>query len=326
MILLICVHNLRLVEPTGRGVQIADGVYLTNECSTQVERILSRPFRLAMGGNECSSLLTAPAAIYSKDLPNEPDPDQAVQTLTMCLQLLRAFFMALWVIKDNAVNCEMGFLEHDVPGQGLTHASNFIAALFSNARGDKDETKFRVAEIRQARQYFTDFFLPVMFGLEVGGNVFEGPKKTRPAVVSAKGTHRLPRFLYFLTAARCAEDLGVKVSLYMTCLEIMFSTEATELTHRLSERVAFFLRREPTERLAVYKSLRRAYDIRSKVVHGSVMSEKKQKEVPEVASEIDELLRQLILRLISDEASRRVFDMEDTKFEDYFARLTIGIL
>src|SRR3972149_4244643 len=123
MILLACVHNLRLVEPTGRGVQIADGVYLTNECSTQVERILSRPFRLAMGGNECSSLLTAPAAIYSKDLPNEPDPDQAVQTLTMCLQLLRAFFMALWVIKDNAVNCEMGFLEHHVPGQGLTHAS-----------------------------------------------------------------------------------------------------------------------------------------------------------------------------------------------------------
>ena len=270
MILLACVHNLRLAEVKGRGVQIADGVYLTNECSTQIARILSRPFRLAIGGNECVSLLTGPAAVYWKDLPNEPDPVQAIQSLTTWLQLLRAFFMALWVTKDNSVNCEMGFLEHDVPGQGLTHASNFIAALFSNARGDKDETEFRLAEIRQARQYFSDFFLPVMFGLEVGGSVSEVSKMTRPTVVSAKGIHRLTRLLYFLTAARCADDLGVKVSLYMTCLEIMFSTEAAELTHRLSERVAFFLRREPTERLAVYKSLRRAYDIRSKVVHGSV--------------------------------------------------------
>jgi len=327
MILLAAIHNLRLSEPTGRGVQIADGLYLTNECSTQLERILSRPFRLAIGGNECDSLLTGPAAVYWKDVPNEADPLQAVQTLTMWLKCLHGFFMALWVAKDNAVNCEMGFLEHDVPGQGLTHASNFIAALFSNARGGKDEVEFRLTEIRQARQYFSDFFLPVMFGLQVGsGSALEITMKTRPAVVSAKGVHRLPRFLYFLSAARSADDLGVKVSLYMTCLEIMFSTEPTELTHRLSERVAFFLRRDPAERLAVYRSLRRAYDIRSKVVHGSVMSEQKQKGLPDVAREIDALLRELVLKVIVDQASRQVFDMDDTDFEDYFARLTIGIL
>ena len=74
------------------------------------------------------------------------------------------------------------------------------------------------------------------------------------------------------------------------------------------------------------KSLRRAYGIRSKVVHGSVMSEQKQKWLPDVASEIDALLRELVLKVIVDQASRQVFDMNDTDFEDYFARLTIGIL
>ncbi len=92
MILLAAVYNLRLSEPTGRGVQIADGLYLTNECSTQLERILSRPFRFAIGGNECVSLLTGPAAVYWKDVPNEADPLQAVKTLTMWLKCLRGFF------------------------------------------------------------------------------------------------------------------------------------------------------------------------------------------------------------------------------------------
>ena len=297
---------------------------MTNDCSTQIERILSHQFRLAIGGNECICLLKGPATVYWNDLQNEPDPDQDASHSDEWLQLLRAFFMALWVIKDNAVNCEMGFLEHNVPGQGPRYASNFIAGLFSNARGNKDQTKFRLTEIRQARQYFSDFFLPVMLGLKPGENALEVPNRARPAVVSAKGIHRFPRLLYFLTAARCADDLGVKVSLYMTCLEILFSTEATELTHRLSERVAFFAA-GPAERLMIYKSLRRAYDIRSKVVHGSVMSAKKQEELPEMASEIDELLRQLILKLISNEASRRVFAMNDTDFEDYFTRLTVGI-
>src|SRR5438309_6003726 len=296
-------------EPTGKGIQIAEDVYLTNECSGQLDRILSRPFRFAIGGNECVSLLRGSAAAYCKDLPNEPDPTKAVRFLTTWLQILRAFFMALWVVRDNAVNCELGFLEHDVPSQGLTHASNFIAALFSTARGGTDRITFSIADVRRAREYFSSFFLPVMYGRDVGSGIaFEPPMKPPPAVISAKGVHRLPRLLYFLGAARCATDLGVKVSLYMTCLEILFSTEANELTHRLSERVAFFLRRDPGERFAVYKRLRRAYGIRSKVVHGSVMSEGIQKELPEVATDIDELLRQLILTIISDEAARGVFD------------------
>ena len=70
--------------------------------------------------------------------------------------------MALWLVRDNAVNRELGFLEHDVPVQGPTHASNFIAALFSNARGATEPVAFSVDEVRQAAGYFKSFFLPVM--------------------------------------------------------------------------------------------------------------------------------------------------------------------
>jgi Apea-like HEPN len=127
-----------------------------------------------------------------------------------------------------------------------------------------------------------------------------------------------------LSGARSANDLGVKVSLYMTCFEIMFSTETTELTHRLSERVAFFLFREPVDRIAAYRRMKRGYGIRSKVIHGSVLADSLQKELADASAEIDELLRQLVLKVASDSAARRVFEMDDNKLEDYFTRLAIG--
>jgi hypothetical protein len=255
MILIAGIHNLRILAPTGKGVHILDGMYVTNE-PAQVDKMLIRQLRLAIGGNESVSMLRGGTAAYWKDLPNEPDTEKALQLLTTWLNCLRSLFMALWLVRDNSVNCELGFLEHDVPGQGVTHASNFIAALFSNARGSAEPVAFSVDEVRQAAEYFKTFFLPVMFGLppspEAAAEVpFEC--RTRPPLISARGVNRLSRLLYFLSAARSANDLGVKVSLYMTCFEIMFATETTELAHRLSERIAFFLYRQPPDRLAAYR-------------------------------------------------------------------------
>jgi len=327
MLVIAGIHNLRILAPTGRGVHILDGMYITNE-PAQVDKLLTRHLRLAIGGNECVSMLTGGTAAYWKDLPNEPDVTKALQLLTMWLNWLRSFFMALWLVRDNSVNCELGFLEHDVPGQGVTHESNFIAALFSNARGSTGSVAFSVEEVRQAAGYFKTFFLPVMFGMapntEFAAEVLPG-KSARPILISAKGVNRLSRLLYFLSAARSANDLGVKVSLYMTSFEIMFSTETTELTHRLSERVAFFLYREPADRLAAYRRVKRGYNIRSKVIHGSVLSDSLQKELADASGEIDELLRQLVQKIASDAAARQVFEMDDGKLEDYFTRLAIGM-
>ncbi len=327
MLLIAAIHNLHIPAPTAKGIHILDGIYVTNE-TTQVEKLLSRHLRMAIGGNECVSMLSGGTAAYWKDLPNEPDVTKALQSLTTWLHCLRSLFMALWLVRDNSVNCELGFLEHDVPGQGLTHASNFIAALFSNARGGTDPVAFSIDEVRQAAGYLRTFFLPVMFGLPPDTELtVESPlaQPLRPGLVSAKGVNRLSRLLYFLSAARSATDLGVKVSLYMTCFEIMFSTETAELTHRLSERVAFFLCLEPGDRLATYLRMRRGYKIRSTVIHGSVLSGSQQNELADASAELDELLRQLVYRLASDGTARRVFEMDDRQLEDYFTRLAIGM-
>jgi len=326
VLLVAGVYDLWIPESTGRGILLDENLYLTNQCSTELGKLLSREFQAAIGTIERSHLLKGNAAAYWKNVPNQADPQPI---LKRWLQLLDAFFMALWTVRDNAVNCELGFVEHDVPGHGLAHSSNFKAALFVTARGKRERVTFSLEEVRLAREYFEKFFLSASFGipLEQGGQFQQShiQAASRAAVASAKGVHRIQRLMYFLTAARCSPDLGVKISLYMTCLEIMFSDKnVTEVSHRMSERVAFFLFRDPSERLEKYGRLKKAYDVRSKVVHGSVVSEGTQKEMPDVASDIDGLLRELVLRLMQDAAARAVFDLDDKAFEAYFARLTLG--
>ena len=187
MLLIAGIHHLRIVGPTGRGVHIGEDMYVTNE-SAQVDKRLSRELRVAIGGNELLSLLTTGTAAYWKDLPNEPAAAKGVRLLTTWLTLLRSFFMALWLIRDNPVNCELGFLEHDVPGQGTTHASNFIAALFSSARGTMEAIAFSVDEVRKAGEYFRSFFFPTMTGLQIDsdGAPAYPPSDRRPALRAQK--------------------------------------------------------------------------------------------------------------------------------------------
>jgi hypothetical protein len=71
--------------------------------------------------------------------------------------------------------------------------------------------------------------------------------------------------------------------------------------------------------------MKRGYNVRSKVIHGSVLSDSLQKELADVSGEVDGLLRQLVQTIASDSAARRVFEMDDGKLEDYFTRLAVGM-
>src|SRR5205814_574151 len=109
----------------------------------------------------------------------------------------------------------------------------------------------------------------------------------RIQIVNARNVPRLLRAQYFCQAARSEADLGVKISLYMTCLEILFSNDASELAHKLSERIACFLATDPKQRKAIFGTIKRAYNIRSKVVHGDVVTAKHLEESDTMSQQVD---------------------------------------
>lgn len=52
-------------------------------------------------------------------------------------------------------------------------------------------------------------------------------------------------------------------------LEALLSTQSTEITHTLAERVALLTEKKATKRLGVYKAVKDLYRVRSKIVHGN---------------------------------------------------------
>ena len=107
-------------------------------------------------------------------------------------------------------------------------------------------------------------------------------------------TGRAGRSIYFLQGARQAAALSVKVANYCTSFEALLSTDTTELSHRLSERLAWLLANSASERLSIFRTVKGAYGIRSRAVHGAHLSKQKIRDELIVAStNCDDLLRRL---------------------------------
>ena len=90
---------------------------------------------------------------------------------------------------------------------------------------------------------------------------------------------------------------------YMVAFEALFMKETQELRHRLSVRIARFLKGEYDERKDLYSKFKRIYDIRSKIVHGNSITPKELKKLAveslsELISEVEEQLRKSIKTFI----------------------------
>lgn len=138
----------------------------------------------------------------------------------------------------------------------------------------------------------------------------------------SKNLSRLSRFVGFIEASRSESNLGIRISLYMTCLEILFTTDASELTQKLSQRVACFLSDSKAERISTFRTIKRAYLIRSTVVHGDCLKPRLEAELSNICVEIDDILRRLFNLIMSDPQHKAIFGKNDQDLEDYFLNLT----
>jgi Apea-like HEPN len=139
-----------------------------------------------------------------------------------------------------------------------------------------------------------------------------------------KESARFSRFLYFLSGARIQEDISVRLSQYMTTLEVLFGTDPSELVHKLSERVAFFLGEDAPSRRRIFDIVRNAYKIRSKIVHGDAVAAKDIEKARDISSEVDQLVRKVGLKILADPELKERFNRNKENLEEYFTELVMG--
>jgi len=309
--------HIRVSDSLGRGERLGEDIFLTNDAET-IKKLITPTMLRAFGGLEMVALAEAGIAAYRlAELPGPPSREGAERAVLEFLLDLRKFQVALWLVCDNAASIERAFLEWPHRGRNPIASTNDWDALCTTASGTRDIATFTREEFRTARKLHGTLWAKEDVGQ------FRAGEPTEPT------SKRFSRALYFLQGARRSAALSIKVAEFCSAFEALLSTDSSELSHKLAERLAWIVAPSPDARFALFRRLKTAYSIRSTAVHGATLTQKKiEAELQAAARDCDDLLRQLFLKIGERPDLRRLYIESEAKVEDLEAalvRITLGV-
>lgn len=169
--------------------------------------------------------------------------------LWLILSWVQGLLKNAWLLKDHAIQCESAYLVV-FQERGLKDwSTNRIAGQPKFSDGQAEGTvEFSMKE----EERWTEL------NHRVEGYLHEKDSMGFQFMMD-KGFSRFGRALQFINSARHSPNITIKISQYCSALETLFTTDSAELSHKLSERVAFFLAQAGFNRVDVFKTVKAAY-------------------------------------------------------------------
>lgn len=300
--------NPKIEETLKKPIEIKENLFITNN-PAHTSNYISTDKLLTIGTLEAKHLTRDFPVIYS--LKYENDIKDTHLTVVDHLKETNQFLMSIWLSKDNSSNCEMCYAF----SQNTMHThSNFLSNIYTGANGKRNSITLPVEQLKKICLNHKNHLVIVKEKERIKETNFR------------KTIHRTDRGWLYLSQARSSEDLAQKIANYCSCFEALFSTSSAELSHQLSERIAFFLFENPKERLEIYKKLKKCYSIRSKTVHGDYLSEETIKNLANYSVFCDEITRKIFNKILFTEGLEEVFQNPNNQYiEDYMVNLIFGI-
>ncbi len=293
-----------------KGSELLDTTIFTQNLITQAGYISAREFQNY-------------PFFYSKTEGVKDDLPKLADNFHSKLNKLLHF---IWLRKDCSVN--VGNLYSFIPDSVHLMSSKKLAS-FSSSVGDFSETVITKEDLEHALAAYNQY---EKLGSESSGvEKPEAPYSAR-AVISDSLYHyvdynkntRIERAISFLSMARSNSFLPLKISLYMSFLECLFTTDRQEVTHKVCERVALYLGGTYELKLNTYNAVKTAYEIRSGFFHGQEIDKKhdSRKKLEQQSFTIDNLLRQIVNKILFHDYE--IFNSANDIRKDFFGKLVLG--
>jgi hypothetical protein len=307
-------RKLILTEPISGFIELMPGVNITNDPEVKAKWLIPE-CRAAIGQIESAHLEREANFVFGEfdieDMKGHP-PDPFLIVILSWIDLL---LKDAWLLKDHVMQCDAAFLRVDM-GDRTAWTKNYLAYQVSFSDGyaltggdiqmSLDEVKNWAKTTDLVEQYLSEAnSSPLRFMME-------------------KGYRRSGRAMQFVVAARRAQDLAFKIANYCSALETLFTTDSSELAHKLAERVAFFLGERGENRRKIFTMVKNAYNIRSKLVHGDTLKQNQIDALPALSSECDQALRRILWEIFLSDDLKKIFDAHNDAIEEYFAALILG--
>ena len=183
----------------------------------------------------------------------------------------------LWIVKDCAVSSKFGYLFNLATNETY---SNLRQYMWSNSSGLYTPVLFSPMEIATMLEFaskFSDLVTKddVTFN-ERTRDIQENAETSvsKANFINYNSHDRINRAWIFILKARSTSFLPDKIASYIAVLECLFTTSNEEVSHKVSERVAFYLGGTKDEKAAIFKKVREGYSVRSKYLHGQQLEKK----------------------------------------------------
>lgn len=240
------------------------------------------------------------------------------QYLDFLLRKSQNFVHDLWLIKDNSVYIKEGFLQvypDKSPEKGNV-ICNSLSYMPCTSSGKLKNVIFSDQEIEKAISYYN---------LNNNMNNCENNEKDwqyPSANPLTKNTEKFDRAHHFSLLARNSASFPLKILNYCTVLECLFTSDSTEVNHKIAERFAYFLGANSTERKKYFKLAKDAYGIRSKTTHGQVIKIPNGK-LEEISNQLDDAIRKLFVSSYNEQNKFEVFNKTQKEYEEWFTNLIL---
>ncbi|MDD3041064.1 HEPN domain-containing protein [Bacteroides sp.] len=315
-VFLAVLHNLMLESKKHKGIKLFDGARLSNGEEAIADIIRSALFTHVAGSHSIGEFHDRTYAIVRGSFPDIPDSSEMDRLGSKCafyfLRQMQWFVNSLWEHHDSNIYVRDGFLlvyKKDIE-DGFSYKAS-LSEVFSKATLEGGGTLFSDEQIHCTAKAI------VYSGVDeilCDGIDYKSPVDN--TFRKKKETDRISRAYYFIMFARKSYIFPMKIVFYITAFECLFSTTTSELTHRIAERVALAVRSVETNTISTYQMMKRAYKVRSAIVHGSPIGEK-ESEQRDISLFLDRIAR--ILLRSPDE----LFSRSDEDIDAYFIDLLL---
>lgn len=300
------------LENIDSEIELEPGIKLTHIDKVR-DLLLTDDVISTIGIIEVDHLINSSAILYYQYDDNEEFLQDLplLKGLELILLWIDDLLKNLWLVKDNAVVIDTAYLL-DIPNEIREASSARLQYIYSTSKGKLSNITFNNLEIENFVNYH-----------EKIQNYFHSKNSNSLTFMLAKNFSRIGRALLFVKQAREARNIAYKISNYCSAFETIFSTDSNELSHKLSERIAFFLK-DDFIKIETFKTIKKAYAVRSKLTHGDSLEQKIIDGISDLSEKNDLLLRFIFNKILNDDELLRIFDTQGNLIDDYFEKLIFG--
>jgi len=134
--------------------------------------------------------------------------------------------------------------------------------------------------------------------------------------------NRITNALEFFRVGLSMRAWQLRFTMFIVALESVYSTSNIEVAYSLSQRLAWFLGKDYTERATYFEKAKKCYRIRSQIVHGDTVQGDLRKEVDSLMVDLEKMTRLTLSRILLDDRLIGMF-LDKKKLKNYFSALTL---